>query len=124
MLFILHYSYSDERFWGSSWIGGQKRQPSLKRVTYPTMMKLVTLIPYLKEIQKIYKSCDTPFEYCRHQYFLPEITKFSYIKKYRYRFYFDTLFLILLTFLSLERFFNKHGSNFDNVSKNDYSKLL
>ena len=66
--------------------------------TYPTMMKLGTLIPYLKEIQKIYKSRDTPFEFCWHQHFLQEISKFCYIKKYRYRFYFDTLFLILLTF--------------------------
>ena len=30
---------------------------------------------------------------------LPEISKFCYIKKYRYRFHLDTLFLILLTFL-------------------------
>ena len=29
----------------------------------------------------------------------PEISKFCYIKKYRYRFHLDTLFLILLTFL-------------------------
>ena len=28
--------------------------------TYPTMMKLGTVIPYLKKIQKIYESRDTP----------------------------------------------------------------
>ena len=37
---------------------------TLKSVTHPTMMKLGTVIPYLKEIQKIYKSRDTPFEFC------------------------------------------------------------
>ena len=40
--------------------------------TYPTMMKLGTLIPYLKKIRKIYKSRDTrdtPLEFCRHQRF-------------------------------------------------------
>ena len=42
--------------------------------------------------------------------------------KYRYRLYLDILFLIFLAFFSLERFFNKHGYNFDDVSKNDYSK--
>ena len=31
--------------------------------------------------------------------FLPEISKFCYIKKYMYRLHFDTKFLILLTFL-------------------------
>ena len=30
--------------------------------------------------------------------FSPEIIKFCYIKKYRYRLHFDTYFLILLTF--------------------------
>ena len=66
--------------------------------TYPIMMKLGIFIPYLKKIQKIYKSRDTFFKFCWHQYFLPEISKFCYIKKYRYSLYFDTLFLILLTF--------------------------
>ena len=50
--------------------------------TYPTMVKLGTVIPYLKEIQKIYES----------QFLLtsPEISKFCYIKKYRFRLHFGT----------------------------------
>ena len=32
--------------------------------TYPTMMKPGTIIPYVKKIRKIYKPCDTPFEFC------------------------------------------------------------
>ena len=32
--------------------------------TYPTMMKLDTVIPYPKKIQKIYESRDTPLEFC------------------------------------------------------------
>ena len=32
--------------------------------TYPTVMKLGTVIPYLKKIQKIYESRDTPSEFC------------------------------------------------------------
>ena len=31
--------------------------------TYPTMMKLGTILPYIKEIHKIYKSRDTPLEF-------------------------------------------------------------
>ena len=31
---------------------------------YPTMMKLSTVIPYLKRMQKICESRDTPLELC------------------------------------------------------------
>ena len=34
------------------------------RHTYSTMMKLGTVKPYLKKIQKLYKSRDTPLEFC------------------------------------------------------------
>ena len=37
--------------------------------TYPTMMNLGTVIPYLKKIPKIYESLDTPPEFCCHQHF-------------------------------------------------------
>ena len=41
--------------------GGQKG-PSLPKIccTNPTVMKLGAVIPYLKEIQKLYESRDTP----------------------------------------------------------------
>ena len=32
-------------------------------------MKLSTVLPYLKKIQKVYKSCDTLLEFCCHQHF-------------------------------------------------------
>ena len=70
---------------------GAKRPPLPKTChTYPTMMKLGTVIPYLKKIQEIYKTRDTPGEFCWHQHFSPEISKFCYIKKYRHRLHFDT----------------------------------
>ena len=31
-------------------------------LTYPTTMKLGTVIPYLKKIEKIYESCDTTLD--------------------------------------------------------------
>ena len=37
--------------------------PSLKSVTYPTMMKRGTVIPYPKKIQKIYESRETPLDF-------------------------------------------------------------
>ena len=45
---------------------GEDKKALLLKIchTYPTMMKLGTVIPYLKKIQKIYKSCNTPLEFC------------------------------------------------------------
>ena len=50
--------------------GGAKR-PALPIIchTYPTMMKLGTVIPNLKKIQKLYESCDTFPDFCWHQHF-------------------------------------------------------
>ena len=36
---------------------------------WPTMMKLGTVVPYLRKIQKMYKSRATFFDSCRHQHF-------------------------------------------------------
>ena len=54
----------DGLFRGCSRIGGGKEAPLPKIChTYPTMMKLGIVIPYLKKIQKIYELCDTPLEF-------------------------------------------------------------
>ena len=37
--------------------------------TYPTMMKLSTVIPYLRKTQKMYKSRDTSLDFCWNQHF-------------------------------------------------------
>ena len=68
--------------------------------TYPIMMKLTAVIPYIQKIQKIYKSHDTPLEFCWYQHFFTGIQQLLlYKKKYRYRLHFNTQFLILLAFL-------------------------
>ena len=57
----------DGLFRGSAhgWEGGQTGPPSLFNCrTYPTMMKLDTVLPYLKKVLKKYKTCDTPLEFC------------------------------------------------------------
>ena len=53
-------------FFGAAhgWGEGAKRSPLPKiSHTYSTMMKPVTVIPYPKEIQKIYESRDIPLEF-------------------------------------------------------------
>ena len=45
--------------------GAVKKAPSIPNIchTYPTMIKLCTVIPYLKKIPKICKLRDTPLEF-------------------------------------------------------------
>ena len=84
-------------------IGLQKCSPFLNSVTPILqwwMMKLSTVIPYLKEIENIYKSRDTPIKFCWISIFSPKISNFSYIKKYRHRLHFNTWLVILLTMSS------------------------
>ena len=48
------------------WGGGWDKKALLPKIchTYPTMMKLGTVIPYLNKIQKIYESRGTPLDFC------------------------------------------------------------
>ena len=52
-------------------VKGNEKGPSLPKIcrTYPTMMKLGTVMPDPKKIQKIYESRDTPLELCWYQHF-------------------------------------------------------
>ena len=47
-------------------VGGGAKSPRLHKIcqTYPTIMKLGTVIPYLKKVQKIYEPRDPPLEFC------------------------------------------------------------
>ena len=61
----------DGSFWGCSRMGGGTKGSPVPKIfyTYPTMMKLGTVIPYIKKTQKIYESRDTPLEFCWYQRF-------------------------------------------------------
>ena len=63
------------------------------------MMKVGRVIPYLKNIQKYMNHVTEPLDSAKISVFSPEIRKYCYIKKYRYRLHFDAWFLILFTFL-------------------------
>ena len=58
--------------------------------TYPTMMKLSTVTPYLNKIQKYMNYVTHPLISADISIFSPEISKFWSIKKYKYRLRFDT----------------------------------
>ena len=68
-MFLFLNSIQDGHFWGCSRMGNKKTLLPKICHTYYTMMKLGTVIPYLKKIQKIHKSRDTPPDFCWHQHF-------------------------------------------------------
>ena len=71
--------------------GGGKKAPLPKiRHTYSTMMKRGTVIPYLQKIQKYMSQVTNSLSSAGISIFSLEISKFCYIKKYRYRLHFDT----------------------------------
>ena len=62
---VIFNQIEDGPFRSCSQMVGQKG-PLLPKIchTYPIMMNLGAVIPYLKKIQNIYKSRDTPLEFC------------------------------------------------------------
>ena len=82
------------------WGEGQKDSNPLPKIchTYPVVMKLGTVIPYLKKIKKNMNHVTHPLISADISSFSLKIRKLCYIKKYRYRLHFDTQFLIVLTF--------------------------
>ena len=58
--------------------------------SYPTMIKLGSYILPKEDPKKTYESRETPQSSTDISIFLPEIRKFCYIKKCRYRWHFDT----------------------------------
>ena len=46
------------------WREGKKAPLPKTCHTYPAIIKLGTVIPYLKKIQKIYESLDSTLEFC------------------------------------------------------------
>ena len=95
------------------WGGGKKPPPHLLLKichTYPAVMKLGTVIPYLKNIQKIYESHDTPQQILLYQKMQISIA-FYYIisNSFSFSWVFKDLFV-------------KPGYNFDDVSKNGYPR--
>ena len=74
-------------------VWGEQKGPPLHKIChrYPAMVKLGTVIPYLKIIEKIYINHVAHSQSSANiSIFSPEISKFCYIKKYRYRLDFDT----------------------------------
>ena len=73
------------------WDGGGRKSPLPKIChTYSTMMKLDTVIPYLKKSKKSINHLTQSLCSADISIYSVEICKFCYIKKYRSRLHFDT----------------------------------
>ena len=73
------------------------------------------LLRNLANMPSLPKICHTSYS-ADISIFSSEICNFCYIRKYRYILHFGKQFLVF------KDFFNKHGYNFDNVSKTGYSR--
>ena len=82
---------------------------------YPTMMKLGTLIPYQKKIQKYINYVMQPLSSADISIFSREISKYQEIL-------IQIVFLKIHFHIFLTFFIFKHGYNFDDVGKNCYSR--
>ena len=111
----------DGPFWSCSRMGGEQKGPtSLKSVTH--MMKLGTVIPYLKKTQK-YESCDTPLQLCWHQQFFIRNQQTLLYQKIQIQIPFWYIISNPFNFFEVFKdFVNKHSYNFDDVSKTGFSR--
>ena len=113
-------------FFGTAHEWGAKKSPppNLKIChTYPTLMKLGTVVPCLKKIQKYINHVAHLLSSADTSIFSPKISNFCYIRKYSYRLHFNEWFLDFLTsFWVFKCCFDKYWRIFDDVSKIGYSR--
>ena len=76
--------FGDAHGWGAKWSSFLKTCH-----TYPTMIKIGTVMPYPKKIQKIMNYVTHQLSSADISIFSPDFSKFCYIKKDRYRLHFD-----------------------------------
>ena len=90
---------------------------------YHPMMKRDTVIPYQKKIKKIHESHVTPLAFSWHQYFFTGNQQILLYQEIQIQITFWYIISISFkVFWVCKDCFNKHGYNFDDVSKKGYSR--
>ena len=74
-------SFDNEPFWGCLWMGGQKVPLPKIFHAYPLMIKLGTVIPYLRKIKKE-NYMTQPLISHNIRFFSPAISNFCFMKIY------------------------------------------
>ena len=90
---------------GEGPMGGKKAPLPKICYTFSILMKLVTIVPYLQKIHKLYKSRDTPHEFCCHQYFF---TRNPQLLSYQLLLYTDTDCILIHSFYFFSHFLSLH----------------
>ena len=102
--------------------GRGKKAPSRKSVTHILQWwNLAQLYLTKRRSKKLYDHVTHPLSSADKNIFSPQISKFCYIKKYRYRLHFDTQFIFILSFLEYLKFVITNMVKID-VSKNGYPR--
>ena len=83
-----------------------------KRHTYPTMIKLGIVMLYQNMTQKLYKSRDTPLDFCWHQYFFIGNLLFLLYQEIQIQIVFNTYSNSLNFAWVFKGCFNKYGWTF------------
>ena len=103
--------------------GPPERSSSIKSVTHILLWWNSAVIPYLKKIQKTYKSHDTPLEFYWHQQFFTRNQQNLLYQEIQIQIAFWYIISNSFNFSWVFKdFFNKPGYNFDDVSKNGYPR--
>ena len=110
------------------WGGGGccKKHPLLPKIfhTYHTMTKLGTVIPYLKKTQKYMHHVTHPLSSADISIFHQKSANFALSKNTDIDCIFvHNLYFFFYFFWVIKDIFNKHGYNFDDANKIDYSRL-
>ena len=114
-------SIQDELFRGCSQMGGKKAPLPKICHRYPKMMKLGTVAPYLKKIQKIYESRDTPLQFFWHQLFLTGNQQILLYQEIQMSIAFWYIISDSFNFFWVLNFFFNKQLQFNDVIKNGYS---
>ena len=107
------------------WGRAKRPSPSLKSVTHILQWwNLAQLYLTQRRSKKYMNHVTHPLSSADISIFSPEISKFCYIKKCRYRLHFGPQFNFFNFCWVFKDFLNKTGYNFDDVSKKGYLGLL
>ena len=107
---------------GTAHGGGGRGKKNLPKICHTYLiMKLGTVIVYLKKIQKIYESRVKPLDFCWHQHFFTGNHQILLCQEIQIKIPFWCVNSYSFNFFWVfKNDFNKHGHNFDDVSKNGY----
>ena len=105
--------------------GGFKKATLAKFVTHPATMKLTRVVLYVEETQDMCKSFDTTLDFCWNQHFF---TRRQHLLLYQEMQVCIVFWYIISNFFNFvlicKGCFNRHGSNFYDLSKIGFSRSL